>query len=321
MTSDFRNWVTTVPQLRGIATCQLPEGRDERPPPPLSLPSLPPSSSFPPPLSQGLPTQELAGDHPEKWRATNPRTGGHQPDDRPPYSSNQVFANKFSQYRHFVQVFTFLIDRRVQVRGRSRGCDDSYAEKCPSLTDADPTSHREFVSGEEGLRPILVVGGRAAVLFPCRLRAHGRSWGCDDTCAKRALPQLVLPFETKERAVLLSKSQFCCTHGGYHREQDFGHCWILIASVVPRSRATSSLHTLMCAWELHVLSATFSKNARVGVFDVPNDMSLAVSRVLWSLHKPVPSREYFKHALVVNVDRNTSHVIFLMHIAHVITLT
>ena len=43
------------------------------------------------PLPAGLPTQELAGDHPENLRATNPTTG------RPPYYFNPVFADKFSQ--------------------------------------------------------------------------------------------------------------------------------------------------------------------------------------------------------------------------------
>ena len=69
------------------------------------------------------------GDHPKNWRATNPRTGGHQPENwEAAVLFNPVFVDKFFQSHPFVPVFTFLIDRTfgyVDVHE----ADDSCAER------------------------------------------------------------------------------------------------------------------------------------------------------------------------------------------------
>ena len=96
------------PQRRGIATCQLPEGRDERP-------SLTPSSLSP------------QGCHPENWRATIPKTG------RPPY---------FFQPGVRRQVLPAAPPRAWCFLVEAHGAVMIFAQKVPFLTDADPSSHR-----------------------------------------------------------------------------------------------------------------------------------------------------------------------------------
>ena len=97
---SFSPW---KPGPRGIATCQLPKGRDERAPP----------ANYKPknwwatiPKTGGRPTQELAG--------TNPKIG------RPPYS--------LTRCSHLRACVHLPRRSRVRVRGHPWGCDVSCAE-------------------------------------------------------------------------------------------------------------------------------------------------------------------------------------------------
>ena len=126
------------------------------------------------PKTGGRPTKKLAG--------TNPRTG------RPPYSFNLVFADKFLQSRPFVLVFTFLVDRAFEYVD-ARGAVIVGAQKEPFLTDADRPAI-EFVSGEEGLRPLqlvergLVLEGHSRILFRlCENRRKSHSYSMTITQA------------------------------------------------------------------------------------------------------------------------------------------
>ena len=51
------------------------------------------------PFAHGRPNQELPGDHPKNWRATNPRTGGRHPKNWWPLKTGAYLARSMRQGR------------------------------------------------------------------------------------------------------------------------------------------------------------------------------------------------------------------------------